>query len=137
MVIALSGERPEPRVVEAVPFLLARHKFRASLTAAFAKYHDKRVRTRLAWLSEITTALSRSSAMPLSVESETSLKSLIAQGVKGTDPDSLGHPATGKLSPIWHRWNITYAGTIDDFLRRTIEVYTAYQAAQTLSRGEQ
>ncbi len=136
LVIALSGDRPEPRIVEAIPFLLARLRFRASLATAFAEYYDRRVRTRLAWLCDITLALSRLSTMPVSVESEANLKSLIKKGVKAAEPDSLGYPSSGKLPPIWRRWNITYAGTMDDFLRRTIEVHTAFRAIQTLPRDE-
>ena len=56
---------------------------------------------------------------------------------KGTlDPDSLGHASDGKLPPIWRRWNITYAGTMQDFLRRSIEVHEAFEATRSMLGDE-
>ena len=131
LVLAVCGDRPEPRVVEAIPFLLARRDFHGPLAAAFADVHDPRARARLAWLSEIALAFSRSSKMPLAIESTPAcLHSLIALGEKGAKPDSLGHPRTGPSPPIWRRWNITYAGTVDDFLRRTMEVAEAFRSSR-------
>jgi transcriptional regulator with XRE-family HTH domain len=131
LALAVSGDQPEPRVIEAIPFLLARHKFRASLVAAFARYHDRRVRGRIAWLSSITLALSRLGSLPFPIESEIHLSALIRRGAKSREPDSLGHPGEGRLPPIWRRWNITYAGTMQDFLRRSIEVHAAFEATRT------
>lgn len=124
LALALSGDRPEPRVVEALPFVLARRSFQAALTHAFAAMYDRRVSTRLAWLSDITLALSQLSTAPLAIESRARahLLAFVNMGVPATEPDSLGHPTVGKLSPIWRRWNITYAGTLQDFLRRTVDV---------------
>jgi transcriptional regulator with XRE-family HTH domain len=131
LAIAAAGDRPEPRLVEAIPFLLARHKFHVPLASAFAKYHDKRARGRIAWLSEITLALSRLSTTPLVIESETQLRALVRRGVKAPEPDSLGHPGEGRFPPIWRRWNITYSGTMEDFLRRSIECHAAFEATRT------
>jgi transcriptional regulator with XRE-family HTH domain len=132
LALAVSGDSPEPRVVEAIPFLLARQKFRASLVSAFAGYHDRRARGRIAWLSSVTLALGRVGSLPFPVESELHLGALIRQGAKSREPDSLGHPGKGKFSPIWRRWNITYAGTVQDFLHRSIEVHTAFKATPTV-----
>ena len=138
LVLALSGDCPEPRVVEAVPFLLARRSFRASVAYAFADVHDQRVKTRLGWLSDVTLALSRLSTMPVTVNarSRVDLSAFIKFGAKATESDSLGHPSHGVLSPIWRRWNITYAGTLQDFQRRTVEVDLAVQTARmTMEEG--
>ena len=40
LVIALQGDQPEPRVVEAVPSILARRRLKVPLTEAFADYYD-------------------------------------------------------------------------------------------------
>ena len=144
LVLVVSGDRPKPRLLEAIPFVLARRKFRASLVSTFAKIHDKRAITRLGWLSEITLALSNLATMPIAMYSEPSLNRIIHVGRTAkkagmTAPDSLGHPGVGNLGPIWKRWNITYGGTIQDFLHRTIEVDDAFrrsQPAQETLRGE-
>lgn len=127
LVLALCGDRPEPRVVEAIPVVIARRTFRPALVRAFAAVHDRRARTRLAWLSEVTLSLARMDAFPVAVETERHLRGLIERGVKPVEPDSLGHPADGTVPPAWRRWNITYAGTMRDFLRRSIEVVGAAQ----------
>ncbi len=145
LVLAVSGDRPEPRVVEAIPFVLARQRLRASLVAAFSIAHEKRALIRLAWLSDITLALSQLSTMPVPLESwaVAQLRTLIKMGNEEntkehpeSQTDSLGHPATSRVSPIWRRWNIAYAGTLQDFLRRTIEVDVAFQSSRTTSGGE-
>jgi transcriptional regulator with XRE-family HTH domain len=137
LVLALSGDRPEPRVVEAIPFLLARQTFEVPLAHGFACVYDNRVLTRLAWLSEVTLALGQSSTMPLSIEirSQPHLRAFVESVKPSSDSDSLGHPSQGTLAPIWRRWHITYAGTLQDFLRRTIEVDLAYQASRTMTEG--
>ncbi len=43
---ALQGDRPEPRIVEAIPALLARRRFDAPLLLAFAGHYDPRIRRR-------------------------------------------------------------------------------------------
>ena len=140
LALAVSGDRPEPRVIEAIPYLLLRRHFLTGLVTAFADVFDKRARARLAWLSEITLGLNQLSTMPLlpfgssptgGRSTPVTLIELIDAGKKATEPDSLGHPGTGNLSPIWRRWNITYAGRLDDFLRRTLEVHAAFEATRS------
>ncbi len=114
---ALQGDRPEPRIVEAMPAVLARHRFRIPLLIAFANYYDARIRRRIAWLSDVTRALAERGQLPVSVKSEAQLARLM-RGVQADEPDSLGHPAAGNLSPIWQRWKITYAGSLATFQTR-------------------
>src|SRR5262245_11473523 len=71
--LALRGDRPDPRVIEAIPFVLARQTLSVPLTLAFADYYDKRTRARLGWLSEITLALDRTNRLPIAIESEQQL----------------------------------------------------------------
>ncbi len=134
---ALRGDRPEPRVIEAIPSILARHKLDAPLTVAFADLYDVRVRTRLAWLSDVTLTLSRLSEFPVEVVSEAHLAALIRAGRRPAEPDGLGHPGEGKRPRLWERWNITYAGDLSDFIRRTHEVTAAHERSEILSESEE
>lgn len=118
LVLAVSGDRPEPRVIEAIPFVLASRPFHAPLVTAFARRYDFRARNRIAWLADVTIALGRFRTAPVTIHSEASLRLLVRRGVRNSAPDSLGHPSTGPVSPIWRRWSITYAGTINDFANR-------------------
>lgn len=145
LVLAVSGDRPEPRVIEAVPYLLLRRHFLTPLVTAFADMFDRRAHGRLAWLSEIALGLNQLSTMPLlpfgssptgGRSTPAALVGLIEAGRKSPAPDSLGHPGTGNLSPIWRRWNVTYAGRLDDFLRRTLEVHAAFEATRNVLGDE-
>jgi transcriptional regulator with XRE-family HTH domain len=121
VVLAVAGDRPEPRVVEAMPMVLATQSLRLSLVNGFVRLHDQRCGPRLSWLAEVTTALSRRPTFPMEIRNAGSLERLAAAWGRAAQPDSLGHPATRVASPIWRRRNITYAATLDNFLARTIE----------------
>ena len=131
LVVALKGDRPEPRVVEAMPYVLARRQFRVPLVVAVADFHDPRVRTRLAWLSDITMAISRLSDFPLEVKSEKQLRDFVEAGVRDAEADSLGHGDEGERPPLWRRWNITYAAGLTEFRLRMQEIEAAYLHSQT------
>ncbi|HKB04898.1 MAG TPA: helix-turn-helix transcriptional regulator [Gemmataceae bacterium] len=118
VVLALRGDRPETRLIDAMPFVLATHPLNQGLALAFANIHDRRVRVRLAWLSEVTLALARNSAFPVAVQKAGGLEGFVKRAKKADEPDSLGHPASARTGPLWRRWNITYGGTMDDFLQR-------------------
>jgi transcriptional regulator with XRE-family HTH domain len=134
---ALGGAQPEPRVVEAMPSILARRKLNVPLTLAFADQLDPRVRTRLAWLSDITLILSQLSTFPAEVRSPAQLRALVSAGGRPAAPDSLGHPGEGKPPRLWTKWKITYAGTLATFTRRTQEVEAAFERSAMASEPEE
>jgi transcriptional regulator with XRE-family HTH domain len=134
---ALQGDQPEPRIVEAMPSILARRKLNVPLTLAFADLFDARIRTRLAWLSDITLTFSRLSTFPIEVRSEAQLVEFTQAAPRPTTPDSLGHPHQGKSPRLWEKWKITYAGTLDDFLRRSLEVEEAFQRSDSPAESDE
>lgn len=134
LVLAVKGDRPEPRVVEAIPFVLARQRLQAPLVRAFAEHYDRRAIHRLAWLSDITLTISRLAHFPIELRTETQLETIVRLAKKPKKPDSLGHPQTGKLPPVSKRWNVTYACDLKGFLQRTIELHSALQ--QTIQPPE-
>lgn len=113
--LALSAVRPEPRVVEALPIVLARNKISAHLAIAFADLHGRRVPRRLAWLADITLTIHRSPGLPGGVVDEDALEAIRTSVRPDKEADDLGVPATGRVPPVWRRWNITYAGTLQAF----------------------
>jgi putative transcriptional regulator len=135
VVLALKGDRPDPRVVEAIPFVLARRRMNVPITLAFSKLLDPRVVTRLAWLSDIVLTLSKRSDFPLEIISEKQLSGFVRAAEdsserparKPTEPDSLGHPVERNREPVWRRWNITYAATLREFLERATTLYELSQ----------
>jgi transcriptional regulator with XRE-family HTH domain len=122
VVLALRGDRPEARLIDAMPFVLATRPLNAGLALAYANHHDRRVQGRLAWLSDVTLALARKSTFPVALRKQGGLERLVKKVKKADEPDSLGHPGSARTGPLWRRWNITYGGTMDDFLRRAREL---------------
>jgi transcriptional regulator with XRE-family HTH domain len=123
-VLAVRGDRPEVRVIEAMPFVLAGRQWRGGLLRAFAAMHDKRALPRLAWLAEIAIILGNHFEFKIASEAMVSLSQLIRMAKKPSNPDDLGYPGTGSRSPVWKRWNITYGGGLDGFRTRATELGT-------------
>ena len=121
---ALQGDRPEPRIVEALPAVLARNRFDVRLLVAFASHYDARIHRRLAWLRDVTRALHETGSLPGDLKSEAQLTKLM-RAPNPRVPDSLGHAGDGPTSPIWRRWKITYAGGLATFKTRMQEIAAA------------
>lgn len=122
VVLAIRGRHPEARLVDAIPYVLATHPLQPGILLAFANIHDRRVRVRLAWLADVTLALARQATFPVTLRTQEGLETLIKKVKKPSEPDSLGNPTSTRSGPIWRRWNVTYAGTMETFLQRTIEL---------------
>ncbi len=129
---AIAGDRPEPRVIEAIPFVLARTSFDRHLVLAMYSNDPSRRGfrlRRLGWLADIALTLSgRDGFPPVERPQDLEAYSTIVLEVEkwaGLRPDSLGHPDEANLPPIWRRWNVSYAGRMPDFLRRATELKEA------------
>ena len=116
--IALRGDRPEVRILEAMPYVLSRQRIHVKLALAFAELYDPRIRTRLAWLSDVALALSRLGSLSLTPEIESSLERITRVVKKPKNPDGLGNPGEGPHSPVWKRWNVSYSGDMASFKDR-------------------
>lgn len=144
LVLAVSGDRPEPRVVDAIPFVLARTKFLPSLIPAFAKIHDRRARVRLGWLADVTLSLDGKNGFPpvttrkqLEIVTKTERAHFLKTNPdrKRVASDSIGHPDEAHLPPAWLWWKITYAGRPRDFLRRAAELSDAARTTPIVPEG--
>ncbi len=128
VVLAVRGDRPEPRVIEAMPLVLARQRLRSFMLDAFVKLYDIRVGPRLGWLCELTLSLARHPSFPVELRSQAKLEILSKKWGRSADTDSLGHPTSTTVPPIWKRRNISYAGRPEDFMLRTREVAEVYKS---------
>jgi putative transcriptional regulator len=112
----------EPRVLEAVPTLLAWNKWHAPLLYGYALWLDDPTVRRLAWLADVVLAIDRSGGFPGGCPGRWDLEKylqLVPAPADGTEWDGLGHPVTAApRSPIWRRWAIGYPATLDTFRAR-------------------
>ena len=124
--LALQGDRPEARIVEAMPFVLSKHRLNPKLALAFSELADPRNEARLAWLCDLTLTIARRGILAMTPEVERPLERIAKIVKKPVEIDDLGSPGNGLTSPIWRRWNINYSGKLDDFILRV----------QSLAAGE-
>jgi transcriptional regulator with XRE-family HTH domain len=115
----LAGAAPEPRLVEALPAVLAWNRWRPPLLRAYGEVLDPRVPQRIAWLTDLTLTLHRLAPWPGGVRDVPALESYLRQAPPARDEDSLGYPASeNRLPPVWRRWKINYAASPDTFRKR-------------------
>ena len=116
--LALRGDRPETRVIEAMPVVLANHPINPGLAVAFGDLYDRRVKVRLAWLCGVTLEISRMGRLTVAAEAVGGMEKIMKRVKKPDAVDDLGHPGNSRISPLWRKWNIKYAGTLVGFMAR-------------------
>jgi transcriptional regulator with XRE-family HTH domain len=120
--LALSGPEPDPRVVEAIPAVLAWNEINPTLLRAHGTVTG--TTARIAWLADVTLAIERQGGFPGGCQREPlerflknleAVRKLISLRVW----DDLGKPISGPpTSPIWKRWHINYDASLDQFEAR-------------------
>jgi transcriptional regulator with XRE-family HTH domain len=130
--LAIAGQEPEARIVEALPAILAWNRWNVGLLRAFARTTRPRTVHRLAWLAEVVLALDRMGGFPGGCPGKHDL-AVFVKGVKQPSEhkwDSLGKPADKPpSSPIWKRWQISYAADLSAFRERA-QALAALRAAE-------
>jgi transcriptional regulator with XRE-family HTH domain len=117
--VALSGDQVEPRVVEAVPAILAWNDWNVRLLHGYARAYDRRVSHRAAWLADVAQTIHTQHGFPGGCVNPRKLSALWRYTKRPAEPDSLGYPSDeASLPPVSRRWNITYAADLETFRRR-------------------
>lgn len=119
---AVSGREPDPRVIEAIPALLAWNRINSILLRAHGRTAGPRVARRLAWLADISLAIDRRGGFPGGCRRDQLVR--FTRGIplpppESDDWDDLGRPMpTAPTSPIWKRWRINYDADLTQFEQR-------------------
>lgn len=117
--LALAGDEPEPRIVEAIPAVLAWNVWNPYLLRAYGLTYDRRVSARLAWLADVALTIDKGEGFPGGIVDKRKLSRFVKWVKRPQLPDSLGRPAgDSPLPPVWKRWNITYTGDLASFRQR-------------------
>jgi transcriptional regulator with XRE-family HTH domain len=120
--LAVSGHEPDPRIVEAIPAILAWNEINPKLLRAYSLTTRPRTARRLAWLADIALAIDRRGGFPGGCRREPleRFTRMIPTAASRPDAwDSLGRPmAKGPTSPLWKRWRISYDADLAGFERR-------------------
>ena len=119
---AVSGREPDPRILEAIPALLAWNRLDPILLRAYGRTARPRVTRRLAWLADIALAIDRRGGFPGGCRKETLARftRMVPAPPPGSEAwDGLGRPMAGTpTSPIWKRWRINYDADLKQFEQR-------------------
>jgi transcriptional regulator with XRE-family HTH domain len=119
---AVSGQEPNPRILEAIPAILAWNRINPILLRAYGLMARPRVTRRLAWLADIALAIDRRGGFPGGCRKEQLVRftQKIPLPPPGSDDwDDLGRPmANTPASPIWRRWRVSYDADLASFEQR-------------------
>jgi transcriptional regulator with XRE-family HTH domain len=131
---AVRGAAPDPRILSALPAVLAWNEWDRVLLKAFARRAGARRRAvyRLAWLADIALAIDRRRGFPGGCrrdQLEEFLRSVPRP--RGPDWDGLGRPmAEEPKSPLWRRWRNNFDATLDEFEQRAVHLAEIKEASR-------
>jgi transcriptional regulator with XRE-family HTH domain len=123
---AVSGDLPDPRIVEALPAVLAWNSWNEHLLRAYARSQDPRAASRLAWLADIALTIHKAHRFPGGFVDPINLSRFVRRPRAGPVPDDLGRPTQSEeeLPPVSRRWNILYAANLEQFHARARHLLT-------------
>jgi|GEM_PF-1876094 len=117
--LAIAGEEPDPRIVEAIPATLAWADLDPDLLLGHARAAG--TTQRLAWLADIALSIDRQAGFPGGCRKGPLERFLQQVDLPGeSEPwDDLGACATNpSTSPLWRRWRIAYDADLSQFRQR-------------------
>ena len=100
--LTVSGAEPDPRILEAVPAILAWNELSPKLLRAHSLGTTTRTARRLAWLADIALAIDRRGGFPGGCKAEQLRASLKSSGPPRRQAGRLGQPGTpdGRASDL-------------------------------------
>jgi hypothetical protein len=125
----LFPRRVDPRIVEAMPAVLAWNCWEVGLLTSYGRFQSygtsafPRMVRRTAWLADVVLTIDRGGAFPGGVKDPIVLEEFIAGAPAVAEPDDLGFPGDpAKLPPVSKRWGITYAADLETFRDRAVQL---------------
>lgn len=134
LTVVLRGDAVPKTIIESMPYLLATNHWRSRLMLAYAREAgDPRVPSRLGWLADISRSLHKAGFLSEAQANRAALLTLTKKTSRAAKQDSLGHPAGDfDSSPIINsRWNMSYAGSLDQFKTRVEQLRALRPVSET------
>jgi transcriptional regulator with XRE-family HTH domain len=122
LVLAVSGNQPNPRIIEAIPAVMAWNRWSPSRLREYSRPRASRESIRLAWLADVALTIDRTMGFPGGCPQRKSLESFVGPLSKGKltlRNDDLGYPGEeNALPPVSKRWMIGYDARLSTFAER-------------------
>jgi transcriptional regulator with XRE-family HTH domain len=118
VVLAVTGNMPEARILEAIPAVLAWNELQPDALRALADLHDSRIKYRLAWLADIAITIHRNHGFPGGCPTLPKLEMFIAKVERPIEFDSLGFSPSDSAPPVTQRWKMSYSSPLSAFRER-------------------
>jgi hypothetical protein len=127
--LAVSGNQPVPRIIEAIPAVLAWNRWSPTVLRAYSYRRDLRAGIRLAWLADVALTIHRNDGFPGGCPQRRELETFVRwwskHPIQPVRADDLGRPGEGDvLPPVWKRWKITYAAPLSAFVERARHLHS-------------
>jgi DNA-binding XRE family transcriptional regulator len=136
--LAVAGDEVDPRIIEAIPALLAWNKLSPLLLKAYGMRARPRTTRRLAWLADVALAVDRRGGFPGGCRRDQLVRftrMISTPDRKSFRWDSMGRPmAKTATSPIWKRWGISYESSLENFRERASHLHELLSKPFTPSR---
>ena len=123
LVAAVSGKQPDPRIIEAIPAVLAWNRWSPTLLRAYSRPRGSQAHVRLVWLADMALTIQRTTGFPGGCPAQKHLEVFVTDFSRQAKPslrnDDLGRPGEAtSLPPVSKRWKISYAAPLSTFLSR-------------------
>lgn len=146
LALAVSGDQPNPRIIEAIPAVLAWKRWSPRLLREYSRPRVSRARIRLAWLADVALTIHRTMGFPGGCPGYKNLELFVGPLSRANlllKSDDLGRPGEeGNLPPVSKRWKISYDAPLAAFVERAkhlnvqLEQRRLSKRASTESRDE-
>ncbi len=137
--LAVSASEPDPRIVEAIPAILAWNEISPGVLRAYGLLARPSTLRRLAWLADIALAIENRGGFPGGCRSDLLARFLKIVRISGggkAEWDDLGRPtAKPPTSPIWKRWRINYDANLSVFEQRARQLLDLQSQSQAAASG--
>jgi transcriptional regulator with XRE-family HTH domain len=122
LALAVSGNQPNPRIIEAIPAVLAWNRWSPSRLREYSRPRASRTSIRLAWLADVALTIHRTTGFPGGCPQYKNLESFVGSLSKANlslSNDDLGRPREeSALPPVSKRWMISYDAPLSVFAER-------------------
>jgi transcriptional regulator with XRE-family HTH domain len=125
MALALTGNAPSARIIEAMPAVLAWNAKNRFVLRSFADLYDPRIKHRLGWLADIALTIHRDHGFPGGCPYFSNLEAFVREIELPTQEDPLGFANdVDQRPPVSLRWKMRYPAKLASFRERAERLHS-------------